>query len=198
MWAGNGVLSSFLAKVLESAGYTDPITQTNIILAYACFQFFFALIGAALVERVGRRPLMLFAMTSCVFAWIAIATSAGIHSSSAGLENVNSSKAAVAFIFIFGAVYSTGITPLQALYPVEVLSYEMRAKGMAFSNLATNAGGLLNQFVWPISLKNIDWKTYIIFIVWDAVQAVIMYFFFPETKCRTVSHIYMCYFIIHS
>jgi hypothetical protein len=26
------------------------------------------------------------------------------------------------------------------LYPVEVLSFEMRAKGMAFSNFAVNAG----------------------------------------------------------
>ena len=46
--------------------------------------------------------------------------------------------------FIFGAVFSVGITPLQALYPVEVLSFEMRAKGMAFSSLAVNAGGLLS------------------------------------------------------
>ncbi len=45
---------------------------------------------------------------------------------------------------------------------VEVLSFEMRAKGMAFSSLAVNVGGLLNQFAWPVSLKNIGWKTYII------------------------------------
>lgn len=30
------------------------------------------------------------------------------------------------------------------------LSYEMRAKGMAFSNLAVAVGGLLNQFAWPV------------------------------------------------
>jgi len=30
------------------------------------------------------------------------------------------------------------------------LSYEMRAKDMAFSNLAVFVGGLLNQFAWPV------------------------------------------------
>jgi hypothetical protein len=70
---------------------------------------------------------------------------------------------------------------------VEVLSFEMRAKGMAFSSLAVNAGGLLNQFAWPVSLKNIGWKTYIIFIAWCTAQTVIIYVWFPETKNRTVS-----------
>jgi hypothetical protein len=68
-----------------------------------------------------------------------------------------------------------------------VLSFEMRAKGMAFSSLAVNAGGLLNQFAWPVALQNIGWKTYIVFIVWCCCQAGIMYRWFPETKNRTVS-----------
>lgn len=92
-------------------------------------------------------------------------------------------------IFLFGMVYSIGITPLQALYPVEVLSFEMRAKGMAFSALAVNAGNLLNQFAWPISLKKIGWQTYIVFTVWDAVQFVVWYFLLPETKQRTLEEL---------
>lgn len=87
------------------------------------------------------------------------------------------------------SIYSVGITPLQALFPVEVLSFEMRAKGMAFSSLAVNVGGLLNQFAWPVALQNITWKTYIIFTVQDAVQAFIIWWFIPETKNRTVSHL---------
>lgn len=187
-WAGNSVLSFFLSAVLDTAGYHDSVTQTNIILAYACFQFAFALAGAAFVDRIGRRPLMLFSMSSCCLTWIAMSTATGIYSGS-GDTNVASAQAAIAFIFIFGAVYSVGITPLQALYPVEVLSYEMRAKGMAFCSLATNAGGLLGQFAWPVALKNIGWKTYLIFIIWDAAQAAIMYFAFPETRKRTVCHL---------
>lgn len=63
----------------------------------------------------------------------------------------------------------------------------MRAKGMAFSSLAVNLGGLLNQFAWPVALDNIGWKTYIVFTVQDAVQAFIIWWFIPETKGRTVS-----------
>jgi Na+/melibiose symporter-like transporter len=103
--------------------------------------------------------------------------------------NDTAARATVAMIFLFGAVYSIGLTPLQALYPVEVLSFEMRAKGMAFSALAVNAGNLLNQFAWPISLAKIGWKTYIVFTIWDAVQFVVFYFLLPETKKRTLEEL---------
>ena len=183
-WAGNGVLTYFLPAVLTTAGYTNNITQANINLGYSCFQFVFALTGAAFVERIGRRPLMLFSMFGCAVCWIAVTAATGIYNNDT--TNSDAARASVGFIFIFGAVYSIGFTPLQALYPVEVLSFEMRAKGMAFSSLATSASGLLNQFAWPVSLKAIGWHTYIIFMIWDVVQGIVFYFFLPETKGRTV------------
>jgi hypothetical protein len=101
--------------------------------------------------------------------------------------NKSAGTACLAFIFIFGAVYSIGFTPLQALYPVEVLSFEMRAKGMGFSGFAVSAAGMLNQFAWPVSMNKIGWHTYIIFTIWCGIQATVVYFFIPETKNRTVS-----------
>ena len=72
---------------------------------------------------------------------------------------------------------------------VEVLSFEQRAKGMAFSSLAVNAAGLLNQFAWPVALEKIQWKTYLIFVIWCAVQTTVIYFFIPETKGRTLEEL---------
>jgi len=187
-WAGNTVLTYFLPGVLDTAGYKDPVTKTNINLGYSCFQFVFALIGAAFVDRIGRRPLMLFSMVGCCIVWIGMTTATALYSES-GNADQNAARASIAMIFIFGAVYSIGLTPLQALYPVEVLSFEMRAKGMAFSALAVNAGGMLGQFAWPIALEKIKWKTYIVFIVWDAVQAAVFYFLMPETKNRTLEEL---------
>lgn len=184
-WAGNGALTYFLPAVLTTAGYTNSITQANINLGYACFQFVFALTGAAFVDRFGRRPLMLFSMGGCALVWVAVTAATASYAES-GNTNTDAARATVAFIFIFGAVYSFGITPLQALYPVEVLSFEMRAKGMAFSSLAVNAGSMLNQYAWPVSLKAIGWHTYIIFMIWCAIEEVVFYFFLPETKNRTV------------
>ncbi|KAH8905695.1 general substrate transporter [Coniochaeta sp. PMI_546] len=198
-WAGNAVLSYFLGAVLETCGYGDPISQANITLINSCQQFACAIFGAFLVDKVGRRPLLLFSFTGCCVVWLGMTVaSAEFAKSGGGLHpdgsvsqgtNLDASKAALAMVFIFGAIYSVGITPLQALYPVEVLSFEMRAKGMAFSSLAVNAAGLLNQFAWPVAMRNIGWKTYIIFTIQDAIQAAIIWWFIPETKGRTLEEL---------
>lgn len=194
-WAGNAVLSYFLGSVLDTAGYTNSIEQANITLINNCQQFAFAIFGACLVERVGRRPLLIFSFTACTVVWLGMTiASSQFQASYIGdddegeplYSNGAAGKASLAMIFMFGAFFSVGVTPLQALYPVEVLSFEMRAKGMAFSNLAVNAAGMLNQYAWPVSMEKIGWKTYIVFTIWDAVQASVVYFFLPETKGRTV------------
>lgn len=195
-WAGNAVLSYFLGSVLDTAGYTGSIEQANITLLNNCQQFAFAILGACLVDKLGRRPLLLFSFGACAVVWLGMTIATSQFSKSyAGddadgnpiYSNQAASKTSLALIFIFGSVFSFGITPLQALYPVEVLSFEMRAKGMAFSNLAVNAAGLLNQYAWPVSMEKIGWKTYIIFTLWDVVQLFVVYMLIPETKGRTVS-----------
>ncbi|KAL1959470.1 hypothetical protein VTO42DRAFT_1915 [Malbranchea cinnamomea] len=193
-WAGNAVLSYFMSAVLDSAGVSSDVAKNNVILINNCQQFAWALLGASLVDRFGRRPLLLFANIGCCIVWLCICITSSEFAKHGGTaDSPGTSPAAgtatLAFIFVFGAVFSVGFTPLQALYPVEVLSFEMRAKGMAFQNLAMNAAMLLNQFAWPISLDEIGWKTYIIFCIWCAIQATVIYFFIPETKNCTLEEL---------
>ncbi|CEJ81556.1 Putative Lactose permease [[Torrubiella] hemipterigena] len=197
-WLGNAVLSYFLGSVLTTAGYTNPIEKANITLINNVIQFCCAIAGAMVVDRIGRRPLLLFSFIGCTVVWLGMTiASAQFDASYAGLDdagnkiytNDNASKACLAMIFLFGAVFSVGVTPLQGLYIVEVLSFEQRAKGMAFGNLGVNLAGLLNQFAWPVALDKIGWRTYIIFTIWDAIMSVFVYFFLPETKGRTLEEL---------
>ncbi|EFW13201.1 conserved hypothetical protein [Coccidioides posadasii str. Silveira] len=169
-WMGNAVITYFMSAVLDTAGYKGTVAQHNPILINNCQGFAWSILGASLVDKFGRRPLLLFSNIGCSLAWL--------------LDKLRSGM-----LFIFNAVYAVGFTPLQALYPVEVLSFEMRAKGMAFSSLATGAAGLLNKFAWPVSIERIAWRTYIIFAVWDAIQAIVIYSTIVETKNRTLEEL---------
>jgi hypothetical protein len=46
---------------------------------------------------------------------------------------------------------------------------------------------LATQFGIPVALKNIAWKTYIVFCCWCFIQSAVLYLIVPETKNRTVS-----------
>lgn len=163
-----------------------------MILINSCQQFAFAILGSTLVDRVGRRPLLLFSNAACCLTWICVTVTSSEFAKHGGTADdpgtsPQSGTACLVFIFIFGALFSIGFTPLQALYPVEVLSFEQRAKGMAFQTFSMNCAMLINNYALPIAMANIAWKTYIVFCIWCAVQTVIVYFVLPETKNRTVS-----------
>ena len=173
-----------LSAVLETAGITNQVDQTNLHLGLACLQLVMATAGSFLVDSVGRRPLLILSNTALAAIWVcmAIVTAKYEDSGSAGLA-----RAIVAFVVLFDIIFATGITPLQVLYTVEVMAFETRAKGVAFGFIAVNVAGLVNQFAWPIALAKIGWKTYIILAAWCLLQALLIYVVIPETRKCTVS-----------
>jgi len=48
---------------------------------------------------------------------------------------------------------------------------------------------MVSQFGFPVALKNIQWRTYIVFCVWCAIQAIVIYYLVPETKNRTLEEL---------
>ncbi|RMZ70790.1 lactose permease [Pyrenophora seminiperda CCB06] len=185
-WAGNGAVDYFISGVLESAGVTGEIEQMNINLGKSCMQFAFAIAGALCVDKLGRRPMLIGTFSAITFIWTGAIGAVSYQNKS---HSVAAGNAFVALVFLFNAVFAFGITPLQALYPVEVLSFEIRAKGMAFSNLSLTTAMLINQFAYPVALKHIGWKLYIVFVCWCPVQAFVIWLFIPETKNRTLEQI---------
>ncbi|KAF4997510.1 hypothetical protein FGRMN_3874 [Fusarium graminum] len=195
-WAGNSIVSYYLSAFLETAGIPKGSKQVDVAMGMNAIQIVFAAVGAALTDIVGRRPMLLVVNLVCALCWVGVTVPASI----ANITNLDDksqvngvtppvSRAMLAWVYLFQIFYSIGWTPLQALYPVEVLSYEIRAKGMAFSSLFTNAAMLVMQFGIPVALEKIAWKTYIVFCIWCVCQSIILYFLVPETKNRTLEEL---------
>jgi hypothetical protein len=85
-------------------------------------------------------------------------------------------------VVLFMVFFSVGWTPLQALYPAEILSYENRAKGLALQGWGASASGLINTFGLPPALGAIGYIVYLIFAAWDLVGLAIIYLYVVETK----------------
>lgn len=145
-----------------------------------------AVSGAFLADRIGRRPLLLFTNVALGFVWLGMAVASSIHFRTG---TVDFARAVLALVYTFKVVFSLGVTPIIVLYPVEVLSFEVRAKAFALTGLVVNGAGLLNQFACPVAFVSIRWRTYIILMFWCLFQALVIYYFIPETRGRTVSFV---------
>jgi hypothetical protein len=55
----------------------------------------------------------------------------------------------------FGSIFAWGYTPMQPIYPAEVVSNKIRAKAIGTFELTAGAAGFLNTFVGPIALSSV-------------------------------------------
>lgn len=78
---------------------------------------------------------------------------------------------------------------MESLYPSEILTFSTRVKGLAYLNFMINCANVVNVYVPPIALARSGWRFYIFYIVWDAFGIVIVYFFFVETKGRSLEEL---------
>ncbi|KAJ7479501.1 general substrate transporter [Mycena latifolia] len=182
-WSGNGLVSYYLNKVLTAIGIVDPTIQLLINGILNIWNLAWALLASSMVERCGRRVLFLtsaalmtlfFTMQTICFARFRI--SADEHAA----------HAVIAFIFLYYAAYDLAFTPLIVTYTLEILPYNIRAKGFNIFNFTISLALIFNQYVNPISLDALNWKYYIVYCVWLAFEGVFLYFFVIETKNRTL------------
>ena len=104
-----------------------------INLALQIWNAFFAFGGALSAERFGRRPLWLISACGMLASFIVVTALSATFAEHA-IKAAGS--ATVAFLFIFFAFYDIAFTPLSIAYPVEILPFSLRAKGLAV-NLTT-------------------------------------------------------------
>lgn len=183
--SGNGLITYFLPVLLENAGITSQDRRLTLNFVNSVTSYIGALSGSAIIDRFGRRRILLLA-TGSIIGILAIVT--GLLSDAGELSPMRS-NAGITFIYLFMVVFSFGWTPMQALYPAEVLNYEARAKGLAFLGIVSQMASLINTFGLPVALEKLTWKVYLIFLFWDVFEVVIIYFFVVETKGFTLEEI---------
>lgn len=134
-------------------GITSTDTKLLLNIIYALVGWIFSAAGTRFHDIVGRRPMLLGCMAGMI---IALSITAGTAAGYVNTGSLTSSSASIAFIYVFGAIFAFGYTSMQPIYPLEVMSNDMRAKGTGTYKLTGGAAGFLNTFVGPIALKNVS------------------------------------------
>ncbi|KAF9535147.1 hexose transporter [Crepidotus variabilis] len=181
-WSGNGLISYFMAPILETIGIHDNYRKNEINLIYSCWGFINATILALTVSRFNRRT----AYLACTGSLLLVYT--GLTVASARYQ-ISEPKNQAASRTVLAPCYNLAYNALTYTFLVELFPYHSRSKGIAVFQWFSRMAGFFNQFVNPIGLANAQWKFYTSYIAFLAFEVVFVFFLFPETSGRSLEEL---------
>lgn len=134
-----------------------------------------------LIDRIGRRPLLL-SMISVMAAVMAVQAGLIYQVQFNTASATSAGIAAAAMLFVFQGAFTIGFQATVWVYPSEILPLRLRQRGSSISTAANWICNYIIVQITPAAINNIGWRTYIIFAVLNALWVPIIYVFFPETK----------------
>ncbi|EME78125.1 uncharacterized protein MYCFIDRAFT_63887 [Pseudocercospora fijiensis CIRAD86] len=185
-FSGNNIASYYLPYLVANVGITNTSTQLLLNIVYAITDWTPAMIGARLHDVFGRRKMLTgvtLEMADC------LAITAGTAADYVHTGSKASSRASITFIYVFGSTFALAMTSMQPIYPGEVLSNDMRAKGMEAYSFTAATASFVNTIAAPVWLRDTKYWMYVFFVFWDIFECVFIYFFFVETKGRTLEEL---------
>jgi len=182
-WSGNGLVSYYINLVLEGVGIHSTRTKAAINGGLQVWNLASAITGSMLVDYIGRRPLFIASNTIMLLTFSMWTLTTGLFNT---VGDTTAAKATIPLIFLFYVGYDICYTPLLVAYGLEILPYNIRAKGFAVTNLTIYLTSAFNQFFNPWALSAIGWKYYLVYCAWLSFELIFVILNIVETKGRTL------------
>lgn len=177
-WSGNSLGIYYLPVMLGQAGIKNVHISLLITCITSTVALGLALLGSWLLDKWGRKASLMFALAGMA---ITLAVLAGIQSPGVNMTQ-SETNASIAITMLFRFTYALGMTPVEALYAIEMLPHAIRAKAQGFTSLISTAAIFASTYASPVALQNLKWKYYFVFIAVDVVWFFVIWLLYPETK----------------
>lgn len=184
--SGNFLVSNYLTQILQDTGVQADKDITLVNGMVTIWQYIVSISVTLMIDRFKRRTFFLTGSGGVLVTFVVwtIAAERYLEQGSMG-----AGRLVLACIFIFQAFYTIAWTNLTVTYPLELVTYQMRAKTWAFVLLTIQVASIFGGYVNPVGLLSIGWKFYIYYCVWVAVIFLVVYFFFVETAGPTLEEL---------
>ncbi|KAJ6538473.1 general substrate transporter [Mycena vulgaris] len=163
LWSGAGIFY-YITVVFDLAGVKTQDGRLKFSFIAVAMGALGALVGALVVDRIGRRALWLWG-TGLSAVTMALA---------AGFTAKADSGPAIAFL---------------CMYPSECLNFSNRSKGLALFAGIESVAAVVNNFAGAVAFQKIGWKYMLVPAIWDVVETIVIWFWAVETKGRTLEEL---------
>ena len=179
-WTGINILFNYAAEVYRSAGYGTNQIFLNIVVTGA-INLIFTVVAMLLVDRVGRRAMMLFGCVGIGVSHLLCALAYRAHWRGSAILVLTLSAI---------ACYAMTLAPVTWVLIAEIFPNRVRAHGISAAVSALWIASFVLTYSFPILDKSIG--TAGIFFGYGVIcllGCVLVAVFVPETKGRTLEQI---------
>ncbi|KAJ5650871.1 uncharacterized protein N7484_004594 [Penicillium longicatenatum] len=180
--SGINLITYYATEIFENSVGMSHNTALLLSGFNGVAYFFSSLVPIWVIDRLGRRKLMMFAVVGqgCCMAILAGTVWNGGHA--AGLV-------ATVMLFLFNFFFAVGLLAIPWLLPAEYSPLAVRTQSAALATATNWICTFLVVEITPVSIANIGYRTYIYFAVFNFCFLPLIYFFYPETRNLTLEQI---------
>jgi SP family arabinose:H+ symporter-like MFS transporter len=177
-----GYAPMIFARAGANVGIEAPFIQTTLITLVNVVSTVIALL---LIDRVGRRPLMVFGtggIALCLFA-----TAWGFHASQ---DRLTSAWVLLPGLLGFVACFALSLGPVMWVLLSEIFPNRVRALAISCVGLVNSTVCFLAQLVFPWQMENLGGaRTFLIYAVFAVLGVAMLARILPETRGRSLEEL---------
>jgi sugar porter (SP) family MFS transporter len=137
------------------------------------------------IDKIGRKPPLFWVSCALTVDMVLLMVFSKYYGGTEVTNRVGQGFT-IAWIFLFSFIFSLGYNANQLVYIAEIFPTALRSRATAICCfMGTGAAILLNQLS-PMAFQAIGWKYYSLFIAADIFAGFCFFFFYPETKGKTL------------
>ncbi len=187
--SGNGLVSYYLNKVLNSIGITSTSQQLVFNGGLMIYNYGISIIINLLVFQNIKRRAVFITSIGLMLLFYVIWTILSAINQQRNFEDKGLGKGVMAMIFMYYLAYNLGLNGLPYLYLTEIMPFTIRTKGISLCLMIQQVVLVYNGFVNSIAMDAIEWKYYIVYCCILAVEFVVAYLTIVETSGRTLEEV---------
>ncbi|CAL4906366.1 unnamed protein product [Urochloa decumbens] len=174
-------------RILAAAGVTTNASLLSLNVIFGVAKAGSILIAMALVDRAGRRPLLLVSTGGMAASLVLVGTLFAVASSSAGGGAAVVSAASVAAVVAYVVFFSMGLGPMAWVYSSEILPLRLRGQGAGLGTAMnrTMCAVVIMTFISLYKAVTMAGAFYIYAAI-AAAAFVFVYTCLPETRGRSL------------
>jgi MFS transporter, SP family, arabinose:H+ symporter len=178
--AGINAILSYLNDIFSAAGYSQISSDKQAIVIGAT-NLLFTIIGMSLIDKAGRKTLLLIGAAGCASCLAGVAWVYSTHSHQSGL---------LWLLVTYIAFFSVSQGAVIWVYLGEVFPTSVRAKGQGVGSASHWFMNAIIAQMFPVVVHMMSQASpFVFFAIMTVVQFVVVLLFYPETKGQTLEQL---------